>query len=109
MEPPSRESASSFCTQAQAPGIALSGRSSLPPDPGRLDRQAARAPAEIGLEIGEVGRTVLGHLGADPGVARTDPPRERSDRFPREAIFGKRVRMSLAEGLGGELLAPVVV
>src|SRR6267143_867937 len=75
----------------------------------RFDRQPVGAPHEEQLElehrVGPVGR----QLGVQAEHARPDPALERAHLLPLQAISRVAVRLPLAQRLGAQVLAPVLL
>src|SRR4051812_184953 len=65
----------------------------------RLDRQAAAAPGEIGLEVEQHLRAVLRHLRMHAVHARAQAPLQRAELLPFEAICRIAVWLALGQRL----------
>src|SRR5581483_1557702 len=79
------------------------------PHAGRLDREPLRPPREIELELRELGRALGRHRRTDAEEARAKPPLERSERLPFEPVRRPRVAVSLADRLGEQTPAGVLL
>ncbi len=75
----------------------------------RFDRHAARAPHQVKLEIDKFARSVGIRDRAHAEQTVAQPPLQRSERLPLEAIERISGRMALRDRRAGKLLAPIVV
>src|SRR5882762_5745897 len=79
------------------------------PHGGRFDRQPVGAPHEEQLELQRRVGPVRWQLGVQAEHARPDPALERAHLLPLEAISRIAVRLPLAQRLGAQALAPVLL
>src|SRR5581483_1907714 len=84
-------------------------RRALAPHPRRLDLQPLGPPREEELEVEVLGRAVGQHLRAHAREAGAQAPLLRAERLPFHAVRRVRGRVALADGLGEEALAPVLL
>src|SRR6266850_6567233 len=81
----------------------------LGPNGGRLDLHSPRTPHQEELQIDEFCGAEVGHLRADPGETVAQPPLERPQALPLQAVQRVSGRVRLRDDAAGEALAPVVV
>src|SRR5258706_1785154 len=81
----------------------------LGPNGGRLDLHSPRTPHQEELQIDEFCGAEVGHLRADPGEAVAQPPLERPQALPLQAIERVTGGVSLRNHAAREVLPPVVV
>src|SRR5438093_1435506 len=81
----------------------------LAPYAGHLERKPLRAPGKIELEVRQLARAGRRHFRTDAVIACTDAPLQRPEHLPFEAVRRERIAVSLADGLGEEALAPILV
>src|SRR4051794_6168533 len=87
----------------------LRRRATSSPHAGRFQRQALRAPREVELDVGQLGRARRWHLRAHAEQARAYASLQRAQVLPLEAISGKRGGLPLAERLVQQAFAVVLV
>src|SRR5260221_13360910 len=74
-----------------------------------LDLHPPRPPHQEKLQIDELGGAEVGHLRADAGEAVAQPPLERPQALPLQAVQRVSGRARLRDDAAGDALAPVVV
>src|SRR5882672_4641378 len=81
----------------------------LGPNGRGFDLHPPRPPHQEKLQIDELGCAEVGHLRADAGEAVAQPPFERPQALPLQAVQRVSGRVRLRYDAAGEALAPVVV
>src|SRR5450759_164423 len=99
-------------TQARTVSINTSACTIFPscrswPHRGRLDFHPARPPHQKQFEIDQIGRAEIVRLRARPDEAVAQPPIERADALPLEAVERVPGGMRLGNDVAREPLAPV--
>src|SRR6267154_5204869 len=81
----------------------------LGPHGGGFDLHSPRAPHQEELQVDEFCGAEVGHLRADPDEAVAQPPLERAQALPLQAVQRVTGGVSLRNHAAREVLPPVVV